>query len=224
MILAQHSLIAREGWTALTVTIAAAFLLYAMLGIAGAAPAIVLFMLLVVNFRDPERETPSLPLALVCPLNGRVVNAGTGYDPWLGRNSVTIAVTSGLFDVHSLFCPIEGKLIEQWTQPKHEDVGVRRHAHTLAYLIRTDEGDDIVLEITQGRWKGRVRFPHQPGERVGHGRRIGFAALGCRATVYAPDSSRLEIEAGSRTEAASTVVATLVHREAVSSLTPREQG
>lgn len=223
MVLAQHSLIAREGWTSLTVTLAAAFLLYTMLGILGAAPAILLFVLLAVNFRDPERETPSLPLALVCPFDGRVANSGTGYDPWLGRNSVFVAVTSGLFDVHSLFCPIEGKLIEQWTQPKHEDAGARRHAHTLAYLIRTDEGDDIVLEITQGRWEAKVRFPHQPGERVGQGRRIGFAALGCRATVYAPDSSRLEVEAGSRTAAASTVVATLVHRKAVSSLTSLEQ-
>jgi phosphatidylserine decarboxylase len=220
---ARHSSIAREGWPALIVTIAAAFLLYALLGVAGAAPAILLFVWLLYHFRDPKRETPSLPLALVCPLDGRVVAVGAGPDPWLGRNSVYVSLVSGLFDVHSLYSPIEGKLVEQWTEPKHGAADLPRRSHTLAYQIRTDEGDEVVLEIARGRWQGSVRFPYQPGERVGQGRRIGYAALGCKAVIYAADSSRIDIEEGMRTRAASTVMVTLVHHEAVSSLAPPGQ-
>ncbi len=218
---ARHTVIAREGWTALTVTVAVAFLLYAVLGLAGAAPAVMLFTVLIVYFRDPPRDAPSLPLALICPLDGKVTAAGSSHDPWLGRESVRVGLATGLLDVHSLFSPIEGKLIEQWTHPKHEDGKETRIANMLAYQIRTDEGDDVVLEIAQGPWRGPVRFPYQPGERVGHGRRVGYAPLGCRINVYAPATSQVQVTAGEHATAASTILAMLVHEHAVSSLEPR---
>ena len=215
---ARHAFIAREGWTALTVTVAAAFLLYAVLGVAGAAPAVMLFAVLVLFFRDPPRDPPSLPLALVCPLDGRVTAAGADHDPWLGRESVRVGLATGLFDVHSLFSPIEGKLVEQWTHPKYPDENMVRMGNTLAYQIRTDEGDDVVLEIAQGPWRGAVRFPYQPGERVGHGRRVGYAPLGCRINVYAPVTSQVQVSTGEHTTAACTILAVMVHEHAVSSL------
>ena len=215
---ARHSVIAREGWTALTVTVAAAILLYAVLGFPGAAPAIILIAVLILYFRDPPRDPPSLPLALVCPLDGKVIAAGAGHDPWLGRESMRVGLAMGLLDVHSLFSPIEGKLIEQWTHSKYADANETQMENTLAYQIRTDEGDDIVLEIAQGRWRGAVRFPYQPGERVGHGRRVGYAALGCSINVYAPPTSQLQVSAGEHTTAASTILAVMVHEHPVSSL------
>lgn len=217
----QHPLIAREGWPALTVVAGAGLLLYAVLGYAGAAPAVVLLLALLILLRDPYRESHSLPLSVISPLDGRVVDAGIHYDPWLGREAVRIAVRSGVLDVHSIYSPIEGKLMEQWTRPKHafddEPVG----SHTIAYHIRTDEGDNVVMEIARGAWHGPVRFRYQPGERVGHARRVGFAPLGCDIVVYAPEASRIDVSTGARAVAASTPLATLVHEKAVSSLGER---
>lgn len=220
---ARHAVIAREGWTALTVTVAAAFLLYAVLGTAGAAPAVMLFAVLLLFFRDPARDPPSLPLAVVCPLDGKVTAAGADHDPWLGRESVRVGLATGLLNVHSLFSPIEGKVVEQWTHPAHPGDNTASMKNRLAYQIRTDEGDDVVLEIAQGPWRGSVRFSYQPGERVGRGRRVGYAPLGREINVYAPASSQVQVSAGEHTTAARTILAVMVHEHAVSSVEPRTQ-
>lgn len=214
----HHPIVAREGWPALTVTAAAGALLYWLVGAAAAAPAVPIFAFLLYLARDPHCEPPPLPLAVVSPLHGRVTEAGTDYDPWLGREALRVEVRCGLLDVHSLYSPTEGKLVEQWTRPRHvrEDAPERRSA--IAYQIRTDEGDDVVMEIAQGAWGGSVRIGYQPGERVGQARRIGFAPLGLSVVLYLPAGSRLDTAAGEPTRAASTVLATFVHEEAVSSV------
>ncbi|MGR8919972.1 MAG: phosphatidylserine decarboxylase [Gammaproteobacteria bacterium] len=218
----QHPLVAREGRTAVFVTVAAGLALYASFGVAAALPAGVAALLLCLYFRDPHRDSPSLPLAVVSPVDGRIIAAGRGYDPWLGRDAVRVGVLMGPLDVHSLFSPVEGKIMEQWSTPPHPANGAAPANAGLAYLIRTDEGDEVVLEIARGQIAGALRFAYQPGERVGHGRRIGYAALGCRVTVYSDASSRLDCAEGDRARAAATVISTLVHDSPVSAIPPEE--
>lgn len=215
---ARHPIIAREGWPALTITAGAGGLLYWAMGAGAAAPAILLFGLLLYLARDPHREPPSLPLAMVSPLYGRVAAAGEAYDPWLGRDALCLEVRCGLLDVHSIYSPTEGKIVEQWTRPRHAREPEAANRHAIAYQIRTDEGDDVVMEIVQGALRGTVRIGYQPGERVGHARRIGFAPLGLSVVLYVPPGSRLDVAVGKRAVAASTVLATFVHEQAVSSI------
>lgn len=219
----QHPVVAREGRRALFVTAAAGIALYAAFGVSAAAPAIPLFLFLLYWYRDPHRDSPSLPLAIMAPVDGRVSTSRTGHDPWLGRDdSCIVAIRMGPLDVHSVFSPAEGKLIEQWSKPRHgepEAVG-----SVLAYHVQTDEGDDVVFAFSRGSIGGPLRIYYQAGERVGHGRRIGYAALGCTVTVYAPPGSRLDTGEGTRVEAAATVIATLVHETPVSAIRDDRSG
>jgi len=48
-------------------------------------------------------------------------------------------------------------------------------------------------------------------ERIGHGRRIGYADFGCTASLYLPAGSDYEISASDHVAAGSDVVGTLVH-------------
>ena len=214
----QHPLLAREGLSPALIAAASAVGLYTTLGTGPAVVAVIGCMALLYLCRDPHRDSPSLPLALVAPVDGRVLSARQGTDPWLGRDDAVVVVTqNGLLDVHSIFSPIEGKIVEQWSAPKHPTQDARRR-HAIAYQLRTDEGDDVVLELARGPLSGPVNIHYQPGERVGHGRRIGYAMLGCRATVYAAPGSRLDTERDVDIDAAATVVATLVHDEPVSAV------
>ena len=214
----QQPYIAREGWTVLGVTAVVAVLLHALLGISASLPALVGLVVLGFMFRDPPRDPPALPLALVCPVDGRIGNVHIDTDPWLEREAATIAVTMGLREVHSIYAPTEGKVVEQWTHPRGLAADDSRYRDTVAYWLRTDEGDDVVLEVARGPWGGAIRFPYQPGERVGQGRRIGFALLGCRVRVYAPVGTRIDVRGGESALAALTVMATLVHETAVSAI------
>ena len=83
--------------------------------------------------------------------------------------------------------------------------------HSNAFHIRTDERDDIVLVITRGEWGGNVSIAYNPGERIGQGRRIGYANFGCSARLYLPAGSQLAVAAGDKVAAGSSVVAMLVH-------------
>jgi len=188
-----------------------------LFGLAGAIPAILVLGLLLLYFRDPSRVPPALPLALICPLDGIVISVGVHHDPWLDRESVKVILESGLFDVHSLFSPTEGKLIEQWAGPKYPQETQGHSGKVLACQIRTDEGDDVVLEVAQGIWRGSVSLARRLGERVGHGHRVGFAPFGCTVAIYAPGSSRVEVSVGGRVTAALTTLMTLVRGQNTSS-------
>lgn len=219
----RHPLVAHEGRLAILITIILGLSTYLWFGFVGAVPAIAATGFLLLFFRDPTRTPHLTPLAIVAPVNGRVTRVEAGFDPWLGREASLVSVRMGLFDVHSMFSPMEGKIIEQWSAARHardEDALPRR---AVAYQIQTDEGDDIVFEIARGQIGGVIRFYYQPGERIGHGRRIGFARMGCRVTLYAARESRIDCGVGDRVEAAVDTLMTLVHDTPVTALPDEEE-
>ncbi len=218
----EHPLLAPEGRGALTVTVVVGIALYLVFGWSTAAPALPVLVYLCFHFRDPHRDSPSLPLGLLAPIDGRVSVASAAVDPWLGRAAVRVTMVMGLFDIHSLFGPTEGKIVEQWSTPRHLEGAESPPHHAIAYQIRTDEGDDVVLEIARGTFGGRLRVYYQPGERIGHARRIGYSTFGCRVTLYAAAEARLDCAPGDRVVAATSVVTTLVHDTPVSALSPSE--
>ena len=206
-----YAMIAREGHGLLLLVAVCAALLHAFLGFYAAIPAWGLLGLLFYQFRDPTQTPPSLPLAIVSPIHGRITASGPTRDPWLKRDSESIAVTTGIFDIRSIYAPIEGKIVEQWTTIPDPEPGEGCPKHSNAFHIRTDERDDIVLVITRGEWGGNVSIAYNPGERIGQGRRIGYANFGCSARLYLPAGSQLVVAAGDKVAAGSSVVAMLVH-------------
>lgn len=206
-----YALIAREGHGLLFLVACCAVVLQIFLGTYAALPGWILLGFLFYVFRDPTQTPPSLPLAVVSPIHGRVSVVGAVRDPWLKRDSECIAIQTGLLDIRSIYAPLEGKIVEQWTSIPHPEPGDETPAHSSAFHIHTDENDDVVLVITRGEWGGRLSIEYHPGERIGQGRRIGYANLGCRARLYLPAGSHYEVGEGDSVMAGSAVVATLIH-------------
>jgi phosphatidylserine decarboxylase len=207
----QYALIAREGHGTLMVVAASAAVLQFTLGIVAAIPAWLLLAFLLYMFRDPTQTPPSLPLAVVSPIHGQIKSVGSARDPWLKRAAQSIVFETGVLDVRSIYAPVEGKIMEQWSAVPSPASDDDNPPHSIAYWIRTDEDDDIVLVITRAPWGGPISFDYHPGERVGHGRRVGFANFGCSARLYLPTGSRCEVAAGDKVSAGSSIVGTLVH-------------
>jgi phosphatidylserine decarboxylase len=208
--------LAPEGWRPVLVALAAATVLQVAVGFAAALPAWVLLVLLMVAFREVVVTPPSLPLALVSPLHGRVTVAEVGEDPYLQRRAVLVEVGTSWLGMRGICSPTEGKLIKQWTGSSRQAGVEPRSNNSFAYWIQTDEGDDIVLVIDTGRRRGPVKLNYQPGERVGHGRRIGFAYFGCKVRVYAASDCEIDTEPGQQLVAGESIIATMVHTTAVS--------
>ncbi len=116
-------------------------------------------------------------------------------------------------DVYSLRSPVEGKVMEQWSEKCKEENGQRK----FAFWIRTDEGDDIV---TVFRLRPCASFCFriyiQSGERLGQGQRCGFLYFGGTVDVFIPANSKLEVEPGQSITSGEDILASLVHGDSAS--------
>jgi phosphatidylserine decarboxylase len=196
--------IAREGVVLLLAAILAAVVVLNFSGLQTSLPFWGLSLLILVVFRDPEREIPSQPMAVVSPADGRVTSVTTTRDPYLDRNSIRVTLQMNPYGVFTTRSPVEGKVL----QPPHTPEDARM-PHGV--WLQTDEGDDVVLVMMRGRLYTAPRCYIRIGERIGQGKRCGFVHLGGQIDVYLPERSRLAVDVGDWVRSGSDVIATLVH-------------
>ena len=197
-------MIARHGVTPLLAAILVAVLVMHFLGLVYSLPLWLLAGLMLVLYRDPNRDTPSRPLSVVSPADGRVSYVNHTPDPYLDRASLKISIEMSPLDVYTARSPVEGKVLEP-----HGHNGNNNEPQGV--WLQTDEGDDIVMVMSRGRLNNKPRCYFGFGERVGQGRRCGFIHWGGRIDVYLPDYSRAEVEENARVFGGADVIASLVH-------------
>jgi phosphatidylserine decarboxylase len=173
-------------------------------GLIYSLPVWLLAGLLLVLYRDPQRDVPSRPLSVVSPADGRISSVTHTPDPYLGRESLKISIEMSPLGVFTTRSPVEGKVLE----PRGQD-GQNNQPHGV--WLQTDEGDDIVMVMNRGRLNNRPRCYIGFGERVGQGRRCGYLYWGGRIDMYLPDYSRPEVQENVRVQGGSDVIASLVH-------------
>jgi phosphatidylserine decarboxylase len=76
-----HPLIAREGWPFLAGAVAAALLVGMFAGAWWSLPLWLAALFVLQFFRDPPRDVPDDPRAVVAPADGRVVAVEKARDP-----------------------------------------------------------------------------------------------------------------------------------------------
>ncbi len=205
---ARYPIVARQGWLLLTLLLAVGIAIGLSVGWPAAMPVLALALVLAWLFRDPPREVPSLPLAVVCPADGRVLQAGEAHDPYLDRPARHVELALSPVGSYVVRSPIEGNITERW----YRDQDLADAVDAYAVSIRTDEDDEVVVEMRrQHAWQG-LSCHAWVGERVGQGQRCGFLRFGARLCVYLPAGCHLEVEPGQRVKSGRDVLATLVHR------------
>jgi phosphatidylserine decarboxylase len=163
-----------------------------------------LALLLLLMYRDPERDIPSLPLSVLSPADGRVIKVSQMRDPYLDRDCLRISILMNALGVYTMRSPVEGKILEP---PGHPEDGSKPHG----VWLQTDEGDDIVLVMNRGRLNNTPRCYIRFGERIGQGRRCGFVHWGGQVDIYLPEYSRPVVDEGGKVLGGTSVIATLVH-------------
>jgi phosphatidylserine decarboxylase len=196
--------IAREGLLLLLATALAAVVVLHFFGLPASLPLWGLGLLTLVMFRDPEREIPSQPMAVVSPADGRVTSVCTTRDPYLDRDSVRVTLQMNTLGVFTTRSPVEGKILQPPATPENA-----RMPHGV--WLQTDEGDDVVMVMMRGRLRTAPRCYIRIGERIGQGKRCGFVHLGGQVDVYLPERSRLAVAEGDWVRSGSDVIATLPH-------------
>lgn len=210
MLTYRYPLIAREGWLWIAVVAVAAGLVTYFYGLASLPLWIgVLFLLFL--FRDPARIVPAIPLAVVSPVDGKVVAIDTVHDAYLDRQALSISVKMGFTSVYSAHSPMEGKVLEQWLGVPRKIAGTDEKVATYAQWIQSDEEDDLVMVIEASSQMSRPQCYVHSGERIGQGQRCGFIRFGSQVEVLVPVNSRIAVSVGDSVLAGADILATLVH-------------
>jgi phosphatidylserine decarboxylase len=207
-----HPIIAREGWPflgiALLVSLAAAFFIGWW-----SLPFWLATLFILQFFRDPPREVPDDPLAVVSPADGRIVWVGKSQDPYLKRDALKVSVFMNVFNVHSNRSPVDCVVKERWYFPgsflnaalDKASLGNERNA----LWLRTPDGQDVTCVQIAGLIARRILCYVEPGAQLRKGQRFGFIRFGSRVDVYLPLDAQVTATIGEKVYAAQTVLARL---------------
>jgi phosphatidylserine decarboxylase len=214
----RYPLIARETWPILFVLFGLMLLAQHFIGPAAFIFSLIIFLIAVFLFRDPVRDIPSQPLAVVSPVHGVVTLVEEAEEIRMHVNAIRIQVTMRFHDIYSLRAPIEGKVMEQWCSAPDENEA-RRH---FDFYLKSDEGDNVVTAIRLRDLIRRFHVYMHSGERVGQGQRCGYLYFGGVIDVFLPIESKIQVEVGDYVKSGTTVLAQLIHSEAASVIPNKE--
>lgn len=168
------------------------------------APLAVLVYFLLI-FRDPRRSVPAVPLGVVSPVDGFVVAVGITGNGVRSGDTHKIILRIDSWGTYTARCPVEGKIMDLGG----EDREVQDTNNGL--WVRTDEGDDVVLQFSGHRFGIVPRAFFRFGDRVGQGQRCAYLRLTRLAEVELPLAARIQVKAGQRVSAGADVLAKLPH-------------
>jgi phosphatidylserine decarboxylase len=208
--MSSHTIIAREGWPHVLVTLGLAVLATWLLGW-WSIPFWLLLVFVLQFFRDPTRSILGDTRSALSAADGRVVMVGKARDPYLERDALKISVFMNVFNVHSNRVPVSGTVVRTWYHPGTFLNAALDKASAenerLAVHFRTADGIDVTSVQIAGLIARRIFCYVRENEQVSAGQRYGFIRFGSRVDLYLPADATPKVAVGDRTTAGLSVVA-----------------
>jgi phosphatidylserine decarboxylase len=164
-------------------------------------------------FRDPEREIPADPNAVVAAADGTIADISEVEETDLLKTKTRrIGIFLSIFDVHTNRAPVEGKIIYR----QHRE-GVCFDARSpqcsekneaLTWGFENPQGTFVVRQLT-GAIARRIVAWSDVGDEVQKGDRFGMIRFGSRTEVYLPLAADVLVRVGDHVAGGSTIIARL---------------
>jgi len=176
-----------------------------------------IFLVLIVYtfffFRDPEREVPADPKAVVAAADGTIADITEIEETDLLKTKTRrIGIFLSIFDVHTNRAPVDGKIIYR----QHRE-GVCFDARSpecsekneaLTWGFENAQGTFVVRQLT-GAIARRIVAWADVGDEVHKGDRFGMIRFGSRTEVYLPLTADVLVKVGDHVAGGSTIIARL---------------
>lgn len=180
----------------------------APLWLAMAAGLVALFLLYF--FRDPARQAPADPGAIVSPADGRVVVVAEVDEPFFIKGRARqVSVFMSPLDVHVNRAPAAGRVAYKKYHPGKFLPAYRDKAsldnEQMHLGIETAGGRVLVKQIAGAVARRIVCYP-EIGDEVEAGQRMGLIKLGSRLDLFLPPDAAVSARVGDRVRAGLTVV------------------
>jgi phosphatidylserine decarboxylase len=203
----RKSPVAREGIPFLLVLAAATAAVWYFSEAVLALIPFALFVLAFLVFRDPRREVVAAALGVVCPVDGRVIEARPAENGALPGAVHRVVINVNIFGTYTARCPSEGKIMD----PRGEAETDMGRAEENGLLVYTDEGNKVLLRFDGYRFGIPPRAIVDYGERVGQGQRCAYLRWTRRAELQLPATGRMLVSEGQRVRAGNDLLARLPH-------------
>ena len=207
-----HTIIAQEGWLFIIGGLVLSVLFTCLCG--WWSLPFWAFTLFCVNFfRDPARNIPEAPDAILSPADGRVVVVERAIDPYRQTSALKISIFMNIFNVHSQRSPISGSVTEvQYTAGKFVNASLDKSSNENernAVLMTTRTGRELTVVQVAGLVAHRILCYTNKGDSILRGERYGFIRFGSRIDVYLPLDATANVAIGDKIRASETILAYL---------------
>ena len=173
-------------------------------------------------FRDPDRQAPDIPGALVSPADGKVTFVGQVI--FNGQTVNRISIFLNVFNVHVNRSPWPGKITRvEYRKGKFINAMGEASSEENEQNIVTVEGEGQTVTFKQiaGLIARRVVFTNQQGDALSRGQRIGMMKFGSRMDVFFDARADVKVKLGDKVVGGSTVLAIVPVSAGISSPTPQ---
>src|SRR6266404_2699489 len=175
-----------------------------------AVPVLLLGVFFLWFFRDPERQIPTLPGAIVAPGDGKVTDVSLVTAAGTPRTRISIFLS--VFDVHVNRSPIAGVIRDvRYQRGKFLNAMRANSAEENEQNIVTIEGEGrtVIFKQIAGLIARRIVFNFKVGDHVACGERVGLIKFGSRVDVLIDRNAAIQVKLGDRVKGGATVLAVL---------------
>jgi phosphatidylserine decarboxylase len=162
-------------------------------------------------FRDPEREIPTEPGAIVSCADGKVTDVSTVQVE--GKPLTRISIFLNVFNVHVNRSPIGGMITDfaykrgQFRNAMGADSAELNEQSICT--VRGDDGEIVIFKQIAGLIARRIVFNYKVGDRLARGQRVGLIKFGSRCDVLFRADAQVSVKVGDHVQGGSSVLAIL---------------
>jgi len=159
-------------------------------------------------FRDPEREIPQEPGAIVSPGDGKVTDASIVTVN--GEKRTRISIFLSVFDVHVNRSPIAGIVRDvRYQRGKYLNAMNQASAEQNEQnIVRVEgEGQVVIFKQIAGLLARRIVFYPKVGDRLERGQRVGLIKFGSRVDILFDAAAALQVKVGDRVRGGASILA-----------------
>jgi phosphatidylserine decarboxylase len=200
----------RDGYLYAAPLLAAGFVLGWLTWPAWAIPPLLLAVFFLWFFRDPEREIPDTPGAVVSPADGKVTDVSVIAAG--GEKRTRISIFLSVFDVHVNRSPMAGVVREVRYQRGRflNAMNAASAEHNEQNIVTLDgSGQVVIFKQIAGLLARRIVFYPKVGDLLQRGQRVGLIKFGSRVDVLFDGNARLRVKVGDMVRGGSSVIAYL---------------
>ena len=164
-------------------------------------------------FRDPDRNIPTDPNAVVAAADGTVKDiCEVEETEVLKTKMLRVGIFLSIFDVHTNRAPVAGRIIYRQRRvglcldARSPDCSDKNEAMT--WGIENPRATLVVRQLT-GAIARRIVAWSDVGDQVAKGERFGMIRFGSRTEVYLPLAASVLVKVGEHVAGGSTIIARL---------------